>query len=115
MGGNLDENAPDMACKYFNIMKQHLRNEDIDGALKCIRALQQEAESRKGLNRPMIQLQAAKAMLEFHKEMAKMEIEKGKKGDKNIVNIYNTQQEDSDDPISISRRLVGGLSHSTKG
>ncbi len=111
-----DENANDMAVKYYKTIQNHLKNEDISKALTCLRTLTEMAESRKGLNRPMIQMQAAKALLEVHKQMAELEIKANAKPDSHVTNIYNTIPEDreKDDAITISRRLNIGLSKSVK-
>ncbi len=71
----------DMAHKFFKTLQYHLKADDVGNALKALRALQTEATSRSGLERPMVKLLAAKAMLEFNAKVAKMEIDAEKQPD----------------------------------
>lgn len=111
-----DTTANDMANKYYKTIQKHLQENDIDMALKTLRNLSEIAESKKGLNRPMIQLFASKALMEIHREMAKLEIEANKKPDNSTVNIYTTLREEGKegDIREISRRLNVGLSNAVK-
>ena len=119
LGGDMqhDETAPDMASKYFKTLKSHLKAGDMQLAMTTLRTLMADAESAKGRKRPMVQLYATKAMIEFHKEIARMEIDTEKKPELNTVNIYNLNQTELNtfDPIQLSHRLNLQLSKSVKG
>lgn len=111
-----NEHSSDMGNKYYETIKSHLEKNDIKLALTAMRNLSQEAKSRKGLDRPMIQLLAAKALTEIHLKIADIEVKSNTKPDNYITNVYTTTPEErkEDDAIAISRRLNRGLSKSTK-
>ncbi|MFZ5986634.1 MAG: hypothetical protein ACOYWZ_05845 [Bacillota bacterium] len=114
MPGIIDENSPDMASKYFQTLQAHLQVADIDNALKALRSLVGVAQTRQGINRPMVQLFAAKAMLEFHEKVARLELEGNKVGLRNEINIYSVKEQDEDDAISLSRDINRQLSFNFK-
>jgi hypothetical protein len=108
------ETSAEMGNKLYKTIQYHLQTNDIELALKTLRKLAECAETGSGIRRPSVQLLAAKSLIEIYQEQAKLEIESEKKPSNNVVNIYNTTGELSDDPISISQRLNLGLSQSVK-
>ena len=111
-----DENSIDIANKLYKTIQTHLQVDDISKGLKALRALSEMSESRKGLNRPMVQLYAAKALIEIYVKMAELEVKSNTKPESHITNIYNTLSADGekDDIIALSQRVNRGLSNFIK-
>lgn len=102
----------DLATKYYKTMQSHLENDDITTALKAMRELIKEAKGN--VNRPMVRLLAAKAMIETHTKIAELEVKAGSSGNSVVANIYNNIPKENDDLISISQRINRGLSNTVK-
>ena len=104
-------NGTDLAGKYYKTMQMHLSNDDVPTALKSIRALAEEAKGN--VKRPMVQLMAAKALIETHMKVAELELKDGTKPDGITNNIYQLNVGEND-LIAISQRINRGLSKHTK-
>jgi len=107
------EKSLDMTHKILATLRSHVNNEDLESAFICIRELVKGTkESNK---RPMVRLLAAKSIMEFSKDLAKLEVMKDAKPDMQTVNIYQTKGTGESDIVSLARGLNNRISQPIKG